>query len=119
MSGTQPLGSAVFQAMTLDATVNEVLSLHGENGLSWSQVYDMIEFLGGVDGIVKAGCAEQKADPYCSVNDESLQTSRQPKELLAAVESTRLAEASEFARTLLRRYLSSRLLITPGNDSEP
>lgn len=60
MSGKQPLGSAIFQAMILDPAVNEALTLHGESGLSWSQVYDIIEFLGGISGIVKAGHGTNK-----------------------------------------------------------
>jgi hypothetical protein len=46
MSGSQPLGSAVLQ--------------DGEAGLSWSQVYDIIEFLGGETGIARAGHASRK-----------------------------------------------------------
>ena len=75
MSGTQPLGSAVFEAMILDSKVNEALALHGESGLSWSQVYDIIEFFGGAAGIFRAGYA------------------------------------SEFVRSLLKRWISSRLHI--------
>jgi len=45
--GTRPLASAIFQTMIVDSAVNEALSLHGESGLSWSQVYDIIEFLAG------------------------------------------------------------------------
>lgn len=35
MRGTQPLGSAVYQSMILDAAVGGALTLHGEGGISW------------------------------------------------------------------------------------
>jgi hypothetical protein len=57
---TRPLASAVFQTMIVDSAVNEALSLHGESGLSWSQVYDIIEFLGGEAGIEEYGYAKRK-----------------------------------------------------------
>jgi hypothetical protein len=43
--------------MTRDVKVNEALALHGDSGLSWSQVYDIIDLIGGLKGIVKAGYA--------------------------------------------------------------
>jgi hypothetical protein len=40
--------------------VNEALTLHGDSGLSWSQVYDIIDLVGGVKGVVKVGYATKK-----------------------------------------------------------
>lgn len=57
MRCTEPLGSAVYQSMIPDAAVGGALTLHGEGGLSWPRIYDIIEFLGGEAGIVKAGYA--------------------------------------------------------------
>lgn len=57
--GKQPLGSTVFQTMSRDPAVKEALALHGEGELGWSQIYDIIEFLGGVRGIVKAKFANE------------------------------------------------------------
>jgi hypothetical protein len=59
-SGTQPLGSAVLEALTRDAKVREALTLHGDSGLGWSQVYDIIDLVGGVKGIAKLGYATKK-----------------------------------------------------------
>jgi hypothetical protein len=109
MSGTQPLGSVVFQAMILDPAVREALALHGERGLSWSQVYDIIEFLGGVDGIVKAGYADKKQTRTVRRTANHYRHLGNPKSSLLPSNPPGLAEASEFARTLLKRWLSSRL----------
>ena len=52
---TQPLGSAILDAMNRDSKANEALALHGDTGLTWSQIYDIIDVVGGVRRIVKAG----------------------------------------------------------------
>lgn len=59
--GSQPLGSALMQLVTRDLLVAEMLDLVGDEELSWSKIYDIIEFLGGVKEIAKAGFAETKA----------------------------------------------------------
>jgi hypothetical protein len=107
--GTQPLGSAVFQTSVLDPTVNEALALHGESGLSWSQVYDIIEFLGGVDGIVKAGYANKKQTRTVRQTANHYRHLGSPKNFPLPSSPPALAEATEFARNLLKRCLSSRL----------
>ncbi len=53
--GVQPLGSAIAQRAASDPAVKEALNLRGDFG--WSQIYDMIEFLGGANGIERAGWA--------------------------------------------------------------
>jgi len=109
MSGSQPLGSAVLQAMTLDATVKEGLTLHGEGGLSWSQVYDIIEFLGGEAGIAKAGYANRKQIRAVRQTANHYRHLGSPKKYPLPSNPPDLAAASEFARSLLKRYISSRL----------
>jgi hypothetical protein len=109
MSGSQPLGSAVLQAMTLDATVKEGLTLHGEGGLSWSQVYDIIEFLGGYTGIAKVGYASRKQTCAVRQTANHYRHLGSPKKYPLPSNPPDLAAASEFARSLLKRYISSRL----------
>lgn len=109
MSGAEPLGSAVFQAMILDPAVNEALTLHGESELSWSQVYDIIEFVGGVDRIAKAGYANRKkTSTVRQTANHYRHLGRQKNNPLPSNPST-LGEGSEFARSLLKRFISSRL----------
>jgi hypothetical protein len=113
MRGTQPLGSAVFQTSILDAAVNEALALHGENGLSWSQIYDIIEFLGGEHKIAKAGYADKKQTRIVRRTANHYRHLGSPKKYSLPSNPPALAEATEFARSLLKRYFSSRL--RPGS----
>jgi hypothetical protein len=107
MSDSQPLGSALLQAMTLDA--KEGLALHGEGGLSWSQVYDIIEFLGGEAGITKAGYTSRKQTRAVRQTANHYRHLGSPKKYPLPSNPPDLAAASEFARSLLKRYISSRL----------
>ena len=108
-SGKQPLASAVFDATVRDATVKEAFALHGKSGLSWSQIYDIIEFLGGVKGIVKAGYANKKQTSTVRQTANHYRHLGSPKKYPLSSNPPALVEASEFARGLLKRWLSSLL----------
>jgi hypothetical protein len=45
--GTHPRGAAILERATDDPKVKEALNLVGDQELNWSQIYDVIEFLGG------------------------------------------------------------------------
>jgi hypothetical protein len=108
-SGTQPLGSAVLEAMTRDVKVNEALTLHGDGGLSWAQVYDIIDLTGGVKGIVKAGYAARKqASAVRQTANHYRHQGLRKKPPLPANPPT-VDQANEFARGLLKRWIASRL----------
>jgi len=109
ISGTQPLGSAVFQAMVPGSAVDKALTLHGESGLSWSQVYDIIEFLGGEAGIAKAGYASGKQTRTVRQTANHYRHPGKPKKYPLPANPPTPAEGSEFARSLLKRWISSRL----------
>ena len=109
MRGSAPLGSAVLEAITLDPAVEEALTLHGEIALSWAQVYDILEFVGGVDGAVKAGHANRKkTDTVRQTANHYGHLGRQKNNPLPPNPPT-LAEANEFTRSVLKRWISSRL----------
>jgi hypothetical protein len=108
ISGTMPLGSAVFQAMTVDPTVNEALKLHGESELSWSQVYD-IEFCGGEDRIVKAGYANRRQIRTVRQTANHYRHLGSPKKYRLPVSPPTLGEATDFARNIMKCCISSRL----------
>jgi hypothetical protein len=82
-------------------------SLHGKRELSWSQVYDIIEFLGGVDGIVKGGYAKKKQTGMVKRTANHYRHLGSPKKLPLPPGPPPLAEAAEFASSLLKRYLFS------------
>ncbi len=113
-SGTQPLGSAVFEAMTRDVKVNEALALHGESGLSWSQVYDILDLVGGVKGVVNVGYATKKqASAVRQTANHYRHQGLKKKPALPANPPT-VDQANEFARGLLKRWISSRLSTVPS-----
>lgn len=52
--GEQSVGSAVVEAAWEDQKLEEALALIGDGeDLQWSQLYNILEFLGGTDTIVK------------------------------------------------------------------
>lgn len=109
MSGTQPLGSAVFQAMNLDPAVKEALGLHGEGELRWPQIYDIIEYLGGIDEIVKAKFASRGAIRTVQRTANHYRHLGSTRKSSLPSNPTPLAEGVDFARSLLRRWIASRL----------
>jgi hypothetical protein len=109
LKGNRPLGSAVFEVMTRDSKVNEALTLHGDSGLSWSQVYDIIDFVGGVKGIVKAGYAGRKQANTVRQTANHYRHQGLKKKPALPTNPPTLAQGNEFARALLRRWISSRL----------
>ena len=109
MRGTQPLGSAVLQSMILDAAVREALTLHGESGLSWPEIYDIIEFLGGEAGIAKPGYDNKKKTCAVRQTANHYRHLGSPKKFTLPSSPPTLAEASDFARGLLQRWISSRI----------
>jgi hypothetical protein len=109
LSGTQPLGSAVFEAMTRDVKINDALDLHGDSGLSWSQVYDIIDFVGGVKGIGNAGYAGTKQASAVRQTANHYRHQGIKKKPSLPVNPPTLVQANEFARGLLKRWIASRL----------
>jgi hypothetical protein len=113
--GSQPLGSAVMQAMSDDAAVKEGLTLHGADGLSWSQIYDIIEFLGGEAGIAQAGYAIAKETRIVRQTANHYRHLGSPKKYPLPSNPPLLADSSEFASKLLRRFISGRLAGTTAS----
>jgi hypothetical protein len=108
-SGTQPLGSAVLRLVGLDSAVSEAFALHGDSGLSWSQVYDIIDFVGGVDRIAEAGYANKKSTSAIRQTANHHRHLGNPRKCPLPPNPPTLAEAGEFARSLLKRWITSRL----------
>jgi hypothetical protein len=108
MRGTRPLGSAVFEAMIRDSAVEEALSLHGDGGLSWSQVYDIIDFVGGVERIAKAGYADKKQTRVVRQTANHHRHLGSPRKYPLPPNPPTLAKATEFARSLMKWWICSR-----------
>jgi hypothetical protein len=109
MSGTRPLGSAVLDTMICDPAVEGALILHGDGELSWPQVYDIIEFFGGESGITNAGYADKKQVRAVRQTANHHRHLGSPKKYPLPLNPPTLADATEFARSLLRHWISVRL----------
>ena len=109
MSGTRALGSTIFQAVDLDPDVKEALAFHGEGELSWSQVYDIIEFLGGAEEIAKAKLASKEKTDIVRQTANHYRHQGSIRKNTLPPNPPQLAEVVDFARGLLKRWISSRL----------
>ena len=109
MRGMQPLGTGVLQTSLHDEMIREALTLHGESKLSWSQIYDIIELFGGVDGIAKAGRAGKRHTRIIRQTANHYRHLGGPKKNPLPSNPPTLTEATDFVRSLLKQYISSRL----------
>ena len=55
-----PLGNVILEASVRDESLAEALKLVGSRPLSWPKIYDLIEYLGGENGIVAARLATRE-----------------------------------------------------------
>jgi hypothetical protein len=106
--GTQPLGSAVLEVMARDSAVEEAFNLHGDSELTWSQVYDVIDFVGGIESIAKAGYADKKQTRVVRQTANHHRHLGSPRKYPLPPNPPTLAKATEFARSLLKCWIRSR-----------
>ena len=109
LNGTQPLGSAVLRAMNTDPRIKEAFSLHGEGELSWSQIYDIIEFVGGENRIVKAKFASRVGVRRLRQTANHYRHLGNPQKYLLPSKPFSLKDGTEFTRNLLKRWITKRL----------
>jgi hypothetical protein len=107
--GKQPLGSTVFEATESDSKVEEALTLHGDSGLNWWQIYDIIDFVGGVKVIANAGYASRKQAIAVRQTANHYRHQGLRKKPVLPVNPPTLAQANGFARALLKSWIESRL----------
>jgi hypothetical protein len=108
-SGAQPLGSAIVERVASDDALNEALNLRGDQGLGWSQIYDIIEFLGGPSEIERAGWASKKRTRDIRQTANRYRHLGSPKNYPLPASPPTINEACIFASELLRRWIASRL----------
>lgn len=106
-SGVQPLGSAIAQRAASDAAVDEALKLRGDFG--WSQIYDIIEFLGGADRIATAGWTSKKRTSEVRQTANHFRHLGSPKQSRLPARPPTIDQARVFAGDLLKRWIASRL----------
>ncbi len=103
-------GVSIVTGAARDESLSEALFLVGDKEMGWPQIYDVIEFLGGVDAIVRLGFANrtevrrvrQTANHYRHLGRRSRpQLPDHPPSI---------GEARRFAADLMKRWIASHLL---------
>ena len=94
---------------TTDLAITEALSLFGEERLTWSRIYDIIEFLGGVRSLSKLGLAPSSAISRVRQTANYHRHLGNPRKHLLPENPPTLAEASRFAEGLLKQWIATRV----------
>ena len=102
----ESLGSVLVRRAATDAAFCEALALLGEGPLRWSQIYDVIEFLGGAKDIARKGWATKKeTDRIRHTANYYRHLGRRRKDPLPKDPPT-LAHATAFALDLLKQWIT-------------
>ena len=107
--GKQSLGSAVVGHAMANTNVREALALVGESDLQWPQLYNILEFLGGVKGIVKRKWATRELVGKCWRTANHYRHLGSPKKNPLPTDPPSIAEARSLALYLLKRWMSSQI----------
>jgi hypothetical protein len=106
--GTASLGSVLAQKATVDGAVREALNLRGDQEMAWSQIYDIIEFLGGPDEIRPRWVGEKEAAREIRQTANHFRHLGSTKNYPLQVTPPTINEARAFADELLKRWIASR-----------
>ena len=104
----ESFGSVLVHRATTNAAFREALALLGEGPIRWSQIYDVIEFLGGAKRIASAGWATEKniIRVRQTANHYRHLGGRTKKDPLPRNPAT-LAHATGFALNLLKQWITT------------
>jgi hypothetical protein len=108
-TGTLPLGSVIAHCVATDPAVAEALSLVGECEPGWSQIYDIIEFLGGPKGVQEAGLADKKLTRHIKWTANHYRHLGSRKAYPLPANPPILSKAHVFVVDLLQRWIATRL----------
>jgi len=108
--GKGSLGSAFVGAALEDTKLEEALALVGDGyELQWSQIYNILEFLGGADAIVKKKWATRGQLRKCRQTANHHRHLGSPKKYPLPVDPPSHGEATTFAIGLLKKWILGRL----------
>jgi|HubBroStandDraft_3_1064219.scaffolds.fasta_scaffold164032_1 hypothetical protein len=107
--GGQSLGASLVGRATVNTNVHEALALVGENELQWPQIYDILEFLGGMNGIVKRKWATREVVGKYWRTANIHRHLGSPKKKPLPADPPSISEARAFALNFLKRWISSQL----------
>lgn len=103
------LATVVLSRAVTDPAITEALSLVGHEALTWAQIYDIIEFLGGSRSIKRAGYASEKKTAHMKRTANHHRHLGNPDKYPLPSNPPTLADARVFAIDLLRRWIAERI----------
>ena len=101
------MGSAVVGVAMKEERVREALALLGD--LEWPQLYNILEFLGGTDAIVRRKWATRKQTQNCKQTANYHRHLGKPAKTRLPANPPSLSEARILVLDLLKRWMSEQL----------
>jgi hypothetical protein len=105
----QPIGTAIYEGALKDSKIKEALELYQDTENRWPDVYNIIEFLGGPDGIGKLGFGTKTEAEVVKRTANHYRHLGATKPYPVPTKPPTLNDAAFFAKRLLRGWLESRL----------
>ena len=105
----KPLATAIFESTVKDAKISEALKLYQDVENRWGDVYDIIEFLGGPDGIKKSGLGTMKEAKLVKQTANHYRHQGAQEQYPLSPNPPTLGRASLFAKKALSLWIESRL----------
>ena len=110
LRGKRSLGSAVVGAALADKKLEEGLALIGDGeDLHWSQLYNILEFLGGEDAIVKRKWATRQQIRECRQTANHHRHLGSPRKYPVPANPPTSGEARSLVLALLRRWIAEQI----------
>lgn len=105
--GEESMGSAVVGVAMKEERVREALALLGD--LEWPQLYNILEFLGGTNAIVRRKWATRKQTQNCKQTANHHRHLGKPTKNRLPANPPSLSEARILVLDLLKRWMSEQL----------
>jgi hypothetical protein len=109
VTGHQPVGSTILQKTVTDEAIKEALNLRGYQEMGWSQIYDVIEFLGGAEEIERAGWSAKRRTRKIRQTANHFRHLGTVKDYPLPAKPPTINEARRFAVGLLKGWMASRI----------
>ncbi len=108
-TGSASFGSTLLAHAITDTAVAEALALVQDHEITWPQVYDIIEFLGGADDIARTKLALREATRRVRQTANYYRHLGRSKPYPLPGNPPTLAEARAFATDILKKWLVMRV----------
>jgi hypothetical protein len=102
------LAADVLSLAASDPAVREALSLGGDEALTWSRIYDVIEFLGGPSLIAESGLASKKKTTCVKQTANHYRHLGNPQNDKLPSNPPTLRAASLFAFDILQKWIAQK-----------